>query len=82
MTVAAEKVSEAKERRRKQGGLRGWFGRQPWYVRLAFALVGAVLEMTVIRRLAVRPLDTLLATWGASLILQRGHARSLSPWRY
>ena len=35
------------------------------------ALVGAVLEMTVIRRLASRPLDTLLATWGASLILQQ-----------
>jgi urea transport system permease protein len=35
------------------------------------ALVGAVLEMTVIRRLASRPLDTLLATWGVSLILQQ-----------
>jgi urea transport system permease protein len=35
------------------------------------ALAGAVLEMTVIRRLATRPLDTLLATWGASLILQQ-----------
>ncbi|MFO1249321.1 MAG: urea ABC transporter permease subunit UrtB [Alphaproteobacteria bacterium] len=35
------------------------------------ALVGAVLEMTVIRRLAARPLDTLLATWGVSLILQQ-----------
>jgi urea transport system permease protein len=28
--------------------------------------------MTVIRRLAARPLDTLLATWGVSLILQQG----------
>lgn len=36
------------------------------------ALVGAVLEMTVIRRLASRPLDTLLATWGFSLIMQQG----------
>ena len=35
------------------------------------ALVGAVLETTVIRRLAARPLDTLLATWGVSLILQQ-----------
>ncbi|QXX76729.1 urea ABC transporter permease subunit UrtB [Methylovirgula sp. HY1] len=35
------------------------------------ALVGAVLEMTVIRRLAARPLDTLLATWGVSLIMQQ-----------
>src|ERR1700712_3155415 len=36
------------------------------------ALAGAVLEMTVIHRLASRPLDTLLATWGVSLILQQG----------
>jgi len=35
------------------------------------ALVGAALEVTVIRRLAARPLDTLLATWGVSLILQQ-----------
>jgi urea transport system permease protein len=41
------------------------------------ALVGAVLEMTVIRRLAARPLDTLLATWGVSLILQQA-ARNIS----
>jgi urea transport system permease protein len=36
------------------------------------ALVGAVLEVTVIHRLASRPLDTLLATWGVSLIMQQG----------
>ncbi|PNG24908.1 urea ABC transporter permease subunit UrtB [Methylocella silvestris] len=35
------------------------------------ALVGAVIESTVIRRLSSRPLDTLLATWGVSLILQQ-----------
>jgi urea transport system permease protein len=35
------------------------------------ALVGAVLEVTIIHRLASRPLDTLLATWGVSLILQQ-----------
>jgi len=35
------------------------------------ALVGAALEVTAIRRLAARPLDTLLATWGVSLILQQ-----------
>ena len=35
------------------------------------APVGAVLEMAVIRRLASRPLDTLLATWSVSLILQQ-----------
>ena len=36
---------------------------------VAAALVGMVLERTVIRRLYGRPLETLLATWGLSLIL-------------
>jgi urea transport system permease protein len=40
------------------------------------ALFGALLEVTLIRRLYGRPLDTLLATWGVSLILQQA-ARSL-----
>ncbi|MEM7568195.1 MAG: urea ABC transporter permease subunit UrtB [Pseudomonadota bacterium] len=35
------------------------------------ALVGGVLQTTLIRRLTDRPLDTLLATWGVSLILQQ-----------
>lgn len=35
-------------------------------------LVGALLEATVIHRLSSRPLDTLLATWGVSLIFQQG----------
>jgi urea transport system permease protein len=35
------------------------------------AVIGILLEMTVIRRLYGRPLDTLLATWGVSLILQQ-----------
>src|SRR5450631_2303321 len=35
------------------------------------ALFGALLEVTLIRRLYGRPLDTLLATWGVSLILQQ-----------
>jgi len=39
-------------------------------------LFGVLLEVIVIRRLYGRPLDTLLATWGISLILQQG-ARSL-----
>lgn len=39
-------------------------------------LLGALLEVTVIRWLYGRPLDTLLATWGVSLILQQG-ARSI-----
>lgn len=43
---------------------------------LGAALLGGLLELTVIRRLYGRPLDTLLATWGISLILQQG-ARSL-----
>jgi urea transport system permease protein len=40
------------------------------------ALLGALLEVTIIRWLYGRPLDTLFATWGVSLILQQG-ARSL-----
>ncbi len=43
---------------------------------LAAALVGAVMERTVIRFLYGRPLETLLATWGISLVLQQG-VRSL-----
>src|SRR5260221_9313737 len=35
------------------------------------AALGVLLEMTVIRHLYGRPLDTLLATWGVSLILQQ-----------
>src|ERR1700753_2538206 len=34
------------------------------------ALLGTLLEVTIIRGLYGRPLDTLLATWGVSLILQ------------
>jgi urea transport system permease protein len=40
------------------------------------ALFGALMEATLIRRLYGRPLDTLLATWGVSLILQQA-ARSI-----
>jgi urea transport system permease protein len=43
---------------------------------LAAALVGAALERSVIRWLYGRPLETLLATWGISLVLQQG-VRSL-----
>jgi urea transport system permease protein len=39
---------------------------------LVAALVGLVLERGVIRRLYGRPLETLLLTWGASLIIQQG----------
>jgi urea transport system permease protein len=41
---------------------------------LAFAvagLMGVLLEFLLIRRLYARPLDTLLVTWGVSLILQQ-----------
>jgi urea transport system permease protein len=40
------------------------------------AIFGALMELTLIRRLYGRPLDTLLATWGVSLILQQA-ARSI-----
>ncbi len=43
---------------------------------LAAALVGAVMERSVIRWLYGRPLETLLATWGISLVLQQA-VRSL-----
>ena len=36
------------------------------------AAVGVVLERGVIRRLYGRPLETLLLTWGASLVIQQG----------
>lgn len=35
------------------------------------ALIGYILEITVIRHLYGRPLDSLLATWGVSLFLQQ-----------
>lgn len=39
---------------------------------LAAALVGAVLEKLILRHLYGRPLETLLATWGISLVLMQG----------
>jgi len=62
-----------------QGVFRSWFpGAFDWYlvaaVPVAFAasaLVGAVLERGVIRFLYGRPLETLLATWGISLMLMQ-----------
>ncbi|MEN9627391.1 MAG: putative transporter permease UrtB, partial [Pseudomonadota bacterium] len=54
-------------------------GAFDWYIVAAVpasftvaALVGAVLERSVIRWLYGRPLETLLATWGISLILMQG----------
>ena len=46
---------------------------------LGTALLGALLELTVIRRLYGRPLDTLLATWGISLILQQAGRSLFGP---
>jgi urea transport system permease protein len=43
------------------------------------AILGAILEATVIRRLYGRPLDTLLATWGISLILQQAGRNIFGP---
>jgi len=40
------------------------------------ALMGALIQLTLVRRLLARPLDTLIATWGVSLILQQA-ARDL-----
>jgi urea transport system permease protein len=56
--------------------LQGWAGDQAVLVALpvAFAVAGAMgllLERTLIRRFYGRPLDTLLLTWGVSLILQQ-----------
>src|SRR5262249_17218238 len=49
---------------------------------LAFAgsaLAGAVLERVLIRRLYGRPLDTLPATWGVSLLLQQAARNLFGP---
>ena len=62
-----------------QNLFKAWFpGAFDWYIVAAIpasffaaAAVGAVLERTVIRWLYGRPLETLLATWGISLILMQ-----------
>ncbi|MES2466598.1 MAG: urea ABC transporter permease subunit UrtB [Verrucomicrobiota bacterium] len=51
---------------------------------LVCALVGALVEFLMIRHLYHRPLDTLLATWGLSLIMQQTYrslfgAREVTP---
>src|SRR5215475_5432109 len=46
---------------------------------LVAALVGMAIERGVIRFLYGRPLETLLATWGISLILQQGVRTSFGP---
>ncbi|MET1074799.1 MAG: urea ABC transporter permease subunit UrtB [Umezawaea sp.] len=56
--------------------MQGWAGGQSFLLALpvAFAvagLLGLLLEWALIRRFYGRPLDTLLLTWGVSLILQQ-----------
>ncbi|EIP97067.1 urea ABC transporter, permease protein UrtB [Opitutaceae bacterium TAV1] len=46
---------------------------------LAAALVGLVLERSVIQWLYRRPLESLLATWGVSLALQQGFRTVFGP---
>lgn len=43
---------------------------------LIAGVLGSIMEMTLIRHLYGRPLDTLLATWGVGLVLQQA-ARSI-----
>lgn len=46
---------------------------------VAAAAIGAVLERLIIRHLYHRPLDSILATWGLSLILSQGMLIWLGP---
>lgn len=39
---------------------------------IVVALIGLIIEFSLIRHLYDRPLDTLLATWGVSLVLMQG----------
>jgi len=55
----------------------GWFYQSYFFVALPLsfltaALVGICLERSIIRFLYRRPLESLLATWGVSLLLQQG----------
>lgn len=51
------------------------FGMSPWWGIAAapfiVGLVGMGVERTIIRRLYRRPLDTLLATWGLSIVIRQ-----------
>src|SRR5262249_3474779 len=46
---------------------------------LVTALIGILIEQGIIRFLYGRPLETLLATWGLSLILQQGVRTAFGP---
>ena len=43
------------------------------------ALIGILIERTIIRFLYGRPLETLLATWGLSLVLQQAVRTMFGP---
>ncbi|MEB3355743.1 MAG: urea ABC transporter permease subunit UrtB [Synechococcales bacterium] len=54
--------------------MQDWFGLDLLltipFAFLGTAIIGAITELTIIRRLYGRPLETLLATWGLSIVLQ------------
>jgi urea transport system permease protein len=63
-----------------------WPGAFDWSLAIALpaaflvaGLVGILIERTVIRWLYGRPLETLLATWGLSLILQQAVRTAFGP---
>src|SRR5256884_497125 len=74
--AAVDALRHAPSTRSKRLRLERLGGAFDWYIAaaapaafLAAGLVGLVLEVTVVRALYGRPLETLLATWGASLLL-------------
>jgi urea transport system permease protein len=61
-------------------------GAYPFYFFVAMAIafvvsgaLGLIVEWLLIRHLYARPLDTLLATWGLSLILQQAYRSIFGP---
>lgn len=54
----------------QDAGLPAWLGIV--LAPVVVGLVGLVLEESLVKRLYERPLDTLLATWGASILLREG----------
>jgi urea transport system permease protein len=53
------------------GGFSGYFFVAMIVAFMTSGALGLLVEWTIIRRLYSRPLDTLLATWGLSLIMQQ-----------
>lgn len=58
-------------------GLSPWFGLIIAIVVVAF--FGFIIEKSLINRLYLRPLDSLLATWGLSLIIRQGLQLTFGP---